>query len=41
MSEEFKNTIEVEFDQISLDEVKNLYQLWTLKMKDNWKMSYA
>ncbi len=41
MSEEFKNTTEVESDQISLDEVKDTYQLWTSKMKDSWKMNYA
>ncbi len=41
MSEELENTTEVESDQISLNEVRNIYQLWTLKMKDNWKMSYA
>ncbi len=41
MSEEFKDTTEVESDQISLNEVKDTYWLQTLKMKDNWKMSYA
>ena len=41
MSEELKDTTEVEFDQISLDEVRDTYWLWTLKMKDSRKMSYA
>ncbi len=41
MSEEFKDTTEVESDQISLDEVRDTYRLWTLKMKDSRKMSYA
>ena len=41
MSDEFKDTTEVKSDQISLNEVRDTYQLWTLKMKDNWKMSYA
>ena len=41
MFKELKNIIEVESDQISLDEVRDTYQLWILKMKDSWKMSYA
>ncbi len=41
MSEELKDTTEVEFDQISLNEVRNTYWLWILKMKDSRKMSYA
>ncbi len=41
MSEEFKDTTEVESDQISLDEVRDTYWLWTSKMKDNRKMSYV
>ncbi len=41
MSEELKDTTEVESDQISLDEVRDIYRLWTLKMKDNRKMNYA
>ncbi len=41
MSEEFKDTTEVESDQISLDEVRDTYRLRTLKMKDSRKMSYA
>ncbi len=41
MSEELEDTIEVESDQISFDEVKDTYWLWTLKMKDSWKMNYA
>ncbi len=41
MSEEFEDTTEVESDQISLNEVRDTYRLWTSKMKDNWKMSYA
>ncbi len=41
MSEELKDTIEVESDQISFDEVRDIYQLWTSKMKDSRKMSYA
>jgi hypothetical protein len=35
MSEELENTIEVEFNQILLNEVKDTYQLQTSKMKDN------
>jgi len=41
MFEELENTIEVESDQISLDEVRNIYRLRTLKMKDSRKMNYA
>ncbi len=41
MSEKFKNTIKVKFNQILLNKVKDIYWLWTLKMKDNWKMNYA
>ncbi len=41
MSDELENTTEVKSDQISLDEVRDTYQLWTLKMKDSRKMSYA
>ncbi len=41
MFEEFEDTTEVEFDQISLDEVRDTYWLQTSKMKDSWKMSYA
>ncbi len=41
MSEEFEDTTEVESDQISLNEVRDTYRLWTSKMKDSWKMSYA
>ncbi len=41
MSEELEDTTEVESDQISLDEVRDTYQLWTLKIKDSRKMSYA
>ncbi len=41
MSEELEDTTEVESDQISLDKVRDTYQLRTLKMKDSQKMSYA
>ncbi len=41
MSEEFKDTTEVKFNQISLNEIRDTYQLWTLKIKDSRKMSYA
>ena len=41
MSEELEDTTEVKSDQISLDEVRDTYQLRTLKMKDSQKMSYA
>ncbi len=41
MSEEFEDTTEVESDQISLNEVRDTYWLWTSKMKDSRKMSYA
>ncbi len=41
MFEEFEDTTEVEFDQISLDEVRDTYRLQTSKMKDSWKTSYA
>ncbi len=41
MSKELEDTTEVESDQISLDEVRDTYRLWTSKMKDSRKMSYA
>ncbi len=41
MSEEFKDTTEVKSDQISFDEVRDTYRLWTLKTKDSRKMNYA
>ncbi len=41
MFEELEDTTEVESDQISLDEVRDTYQLWTSKIKDNRKMNYA
>ncbi len=41
MSEELEDITEVESDQILFNEVKDIYWLWTSKMKDNWKMSYA
>ena len=41
MSEELKDTTEVKSNQISLDEVRDTYRLWTSKMKDSQKMSYA
>ncbi len=41
MSEELKDITEVESDQILLDEVRDIYWLWTSKMKDSRKMNYA
>ncbi len=41
MSEELKDTTEVESDQILFNEVRDTYWLRTLKMKDNRKISYA